>query len=262
MSKQGRRTRRGLPPPIVESEDEDSRSEAESDSTSEDAPQQSQMLPPKSAKTPKSQSQSQSQRRRSKVQDSSVQVEKTVYPMEKMIKDGIIYVWIMQHKKLPLKRSDFLKHVMNGQTRDYHEFCITLEDILDEVFGIQLIPISPGNDSYGNESSMNATSLTPQSNSYAYCIAVSKFRNKFVTLAMEIDEASASLQGLLYLLLTSIFMLRGSASEGMIFATKNLQINSFSIALIEIQCRIHSVIHVILTSDFMAHLRKNGIKFS
>jgi len=54
-------------------------------------------------------------------------------PRDEMLQNCLLYLLLLQHKKIPAKKADIVKHAMNGQTREFEELFKDLSSILNHV---------------------------------------------------------------------------------------------------------------------------------
>lgn len=59
-------------------------------------------------------------------------------PHSEMLQNCLLYLFLMQHKKVPVKKSEVIKFAMNGQTREFERVFKDIETVLNHVSFLSL----------------------------------------------------------------------------------------------------------------------------
>lgn len=116
--------------------------------------------------------------------------------IDEMVQNCVYYFLINQHKKLPIKRSELLKHAMNGQKKDLNEVMAKFETVLNDSFGIKVIGLEKTKSGFAN-----------------YMI-VSHFTSDVAEAVTLRSAESDARRATLFLILTAIFMMNKPLDEG------------------------------------------------
>lgn len=115
----------------------------------------------------------------------------------------IKYILVKDQKKIPVRRADLLKNVIKDYKNVYPEIMKRVGQTLDQVFGLELVEIDTKNHLY---------------------IVINKL--KPCEAAPPVNTPSKPKMGLLFIILSVIFMKRGVVKEGLIWNTlKKLRVD-------------------------------------
>ncbi|XP_061686577.1 necdin-like 2 isoform X2 [Syngnathoides biaculeatus] len=132
-------------------------------------------------------------------QPTSSQVERSLKKLlpgqiDQKTADVVEYILVKDQKKIPIRRGDLVKHVIKEYRNVYPEIMKRVAHTFEEVFGLKLVNIDTKNQLY---------------------ILI----NKFEAIAGGLSFSSPDPKmGLLFVILSVIFMKRGVAKEGLIWS--------------------------------------------
>lgn len=162
----------------------------------------------------------------------------TSLTVDDMMHNCLYYLLLHQHKKIPVKRSDLVKHAMNSQHKQFADVIRKLQVTLNDVFGMELVRIVKGKDNQpciapgavdGSVAGPEEEGEEPvasgkrgkgkgTSNASASYIVVSKFPSSVFDSSMYVmgrrDPEADTKKTVLYLILSTIFMLNQAIDEG------------------------------------------------
>jgi hypothetical protein len=116
--------------------------------------------------------------------------------IDEMVQNCIYFCLIHQHKKLVVKRADFLKHAMNGQKKNFNEVMAKFESVLAETFGMKIIGLEKGK------------------SGFMTYLLISEFNNDVSASVTARSTKSDARRATLFLILTTMFMQNRSLEEG------------------------------------------------
>lgn len=119
--------------------------------------------------------------------------------VDEMVQNCLYYFLALQHKKLPVKRADLLKHAMNGQKKNFNEVMAKFETVLRETFGMKIIGLEQGKSGFMNY------------------LMVSEYTGDVSEAVTTRTPESEARRTTLFLMLTTMFMQNRSLEEGLIF---------------------------------------------
>ncbi|CAL8139648.1 unnamed protein product [Orchesella dallaii] len=193
--------------------------------------------------------------------------------VDQMVHNCLYYLLISQHKKVPVKRSDMIKNAMNSQAKSFPEVIKKLEATLEDVFGMSLVRLEKG-----KEHLMVASKVTDdyketgedreddknrkgkrkvdekkgkgkgKGNNSSVCMymVVSKFPSSVCDSVMKRDPEVDSKKTVLYLVLSTIFMMNRAIDEDIIW--KIIQ----EMQLDQIVCQRREDLRKFLKSEFVS----------
>lgn len=162
----------------------------------------------------------------------------TSLSVDDMTHNCLYYLLLHQHKKIPVKRSDLIKHAMNSQNKQFPEVIRRLQSTLNDVFGMELVRIVKGKDNQPciAPGPIDGSIPCPEeereepaasgkrgkgkgtSNASASYIIVSKYPSSIFDSSMYVmgrrDPEADTKKTVLYLILSTIFMLNQAIDEG------------------------------------------------
>ncbi|ODM92275.1 Melanoma-associated antigen D2 [Orchesella cincta] len=195
----------------------------------------------------------------------------TSLTVDQMVHNCLYYLLVSQHKKVPVKRSDLIKNAMNSQAKSFSDVIKKLSASLDEVFGMKLVRLekgkehltvasTPTDDEPGDEKEDDKKGKSKgkvdekkgkgkgKGNSSSVCMymVVSKFPSSVCDSVMKRDPEVDSKKTVLYLVLSTIFMLNRAIDEDLIW--KIIQ----EMQLDQIVCQRREDLRKFLKSEFVS----------
>jgi len=125
--------------------------------------------------------------------------------LNEMVHNALLYFLLMQHRKLPVKRSEIVKHAMNMQNKSLPEVIARLDQVFSDIFGIRVV---------GLEESTSQRTKTCSS----YTL-ISKYSLSMSELVTDRPIEVQCKRSCLFLILTLIFMLNRPVEEENIWTT-------------------------------------------